>query len=452
MIPFRIKWMNEQTKSMNHYHLFFFQVQMNELKVRQILSCVITGLSYVTIYLIRKPLGVVKTDLQTNYHLTKNQLGWMDTSFFLPYAIVQIVCGNLGDRYGARAMITMNLLLASISMISFGFWDSPYLLSVLLFVSGAAQATLWPNCVKHLSDWFVKDQLATVFGILGSVIFAGGILGTVLAVYLQNIYAPDLRMIFLLPSLIGIFMAVIVWSCLKTPNELNIVVGNNINSSNTDSTTTGAAEKKNLNFVQVWKIKLVPELSFTMFGIKLVRYCLYMWLPMYLHQNLKYDKATAGYLSTAFEIGCVIGSTSLGYVIDRFLGGRMHWGVCISIIGSALSLVFFQMTCFYGLTFNFFFLLLTGAFQSGPDMIVTGALAIEVGRPANAEGAVCGIVNGFGSVGTIAQGPLIAFIVTHFGWGGSFYAMIALTMFGALAIAKAAMIQGRDEAHGLETI
>ena len=73
-----------------------------------------------------------------------------------------------------------------------------------------------------------------------------------------------------------------------------------------------STEERHLTFMETWRIPLVSELSFTMFGIKLVRYCLYMWLPLYLHQNLRYDKSTAGYLSNAFEIGCVVGSPSLG--------------------------------------------------------------------------------------------------------------------------------------------
>ena len=81
-------------------------------------------------------------------------------------------------------------------------------------------------------------------------------------------------------------------------------------------------------------------------------------------------------------------------------------------------------------------------------MIITGALAIEVGARENAESAVCGIVNGFGSVGTIFQGPLIALVVTHFGWGGSFYGMIGLTIFGGLAVMKAAVIHDRRTGAG----
>ena len=56
-----------------------------------------------------------------------------------------------------------------------------------------------------------------------------------------------------------------------------------------------------------------------------------------------------------------------------------------------------------------------------------------------------GIVNGFGSVGTIIEGPMIALVVTWFGWGGSFYGMIALTLVGAVAMGRAAIMNDRAQ-------
>lgn len=413
---------------------------MTPLKIRQVLSCAIAGMSYMAIYLLRKPLGVVKADLETTYKLTKNQLGWMDTSFFLPYAITQITCGNVGDKYGARNTIIFNLVVTSLSMVSFGFWNSPVVLCILLFISGISQATLWPNCVRCISDWFPTDQLATVFGILGSMLFGGGILGTTLAVYLQQLYAPDLRMIFMVPSIIGFIMAAIVYFLLKTPEECMMIIDGKISKP---ASKVEDGEPKGLTLLETWKIPLVPELSFTMLGIKLVRYCLYMWLPLYLYQNLKYDKATAGYLSNAFEIGCVVGATTSGYIIDKFMGGRKHWSVCYAIFASAASLLLFQWTSLFGLVFNFLFLFFVGFFQAGPDLIVTGAIAVDVGKKYNASSAVSGITNGFGSLGSIVQGPLIALVVTQFGWGGSFYGMIVLTVLGGVAICKAAIMNDK---------
>lgn len=77
-------------------------------------------------------------------------------------------------------------------------------------------------------------------------------------------------------------------------------------------------EQKTLNMRELWKIPMVPEVAVTVFCLKVVRYCMYMWLPMYLLQHLKYSKTNAGMFSTMFEIGGIIGSASIGYVLKRF--------------------------------------------------------------------------------------------------------------------------------------
>ena len=46
---------------------------------------------------------------------------------------------------------------------------------------------------------------------------------------------------------------------------------------------------------------------------------------------------------------------------------------------------------------------------------------------------------GFGSVGSIVEGPFIARILNYSGWGGTFYAMVVLTVMAALAVLKACM-------------
>lgn len=418
------------------------------LQRSQATTFVVTWIVYASSYMLRKPLGVIKSDLQTNHKLSKNQLGWLDTSFFLPYALVQIMVGNLGDRYGAALVIKINMLIIGFSMISFGFWDSAVVFATLLFFNGAGQAALWPNCVKSLSSWYSSSKLATIFGLWGTCMFMGGIIGTGLAVRLQMLYVPDLKMVFLVPSLVVLVVSVLVHFLLRTPEEMGIKIEGKVQKSKTHE----GKEEKEYSFFTVWQIQYVPELAFTMFGMKLVRYCLYMWLPMYLHQSLKYQQSTAGYMSTAFEIGGVFGSAGLGYFIDVALSGKIHYGVFLALIGSALSLLAFQLTSFYGQTCNFICLLLVGAFISGPDSIVSGALASEIGEKENAQSAVSGVINGFGGLGTIVEGPIVAFIITRFGWGGSFYAMIVITLASALAIGKAARTYSKNRKNEYEVV
>jgi OPA family glycerol-3-phosphate transporter-like MFS transporter 1/2 len=84
---------------------------------------------------------------------------------------------------------------------------------------------------------------------------------------------------------------------------------------------------------------MVAEVSIAVFCLKTVRYTLYMWLPMYLLQQvwpmichlnsfqhsfdffieikLNYSKTNSGLFSTMFEIGGILGSASNGFVLKR---------------------------------------------------------------------------------------------------------------------------------------
>ena len=64
----------------------------------QILSFSLVWLGYFVTYLLRKPLGVVKTDIAADLELSKASLGWCDTALVLPYAAVQIFLPSITDR------------------------------------------------------------------------------------------------------------------------------------------------------------------------------------------------------------------------------------------------------------------------------------------------------------------------------------------------------------------
>lgn len=194
------------------------------------------------------------------------------------------------------------------------------MLAVVLFLNGSFQATAWPSCVKSLSSWYSDEHRASIFGLWGTCTFAGGIFGTSLAVYLQSKYSPQLEMVFIVPSLIVFAIGIIVLLTMKMPADLNMTVPGKEMLIKEGS----GRNNKVLTFSEVCRLKLVPELIVTVICVKLVRYCLYMWLPMYLHEALKYTKAQAGILSTTFEIGGVLGSASVGVFINRSVFQSFH--------------------------------------------------------------------------------------------------------------------------------
>ena len=63
---------------------------MSFIRQRLIIVFVVGWLSYATTYFLRKPLGVIKSDMENDLGFTKSQLGIFDTALLLPYALVQV--------------------------------------------------------------------------------------------------------------------------------------------------------------------------------------------------------------------------------------------------------------------------------------------------------------------------------------------------------------------------
>ena len=50
-------------------------------------------------YSLRKPLSIYKFYIETEFHLSQAELGWIDVSLLLPYSMVQIFGASLWDSY-----------------------------------------------------------------------------------------------------------------------------------------------------------------------------------------------------------------------------------------------------------------------------------------------------------------------------------------------------------------
>lgn len=416
-------------------------ITMDGFNGRQIFCLFLTWLSYASTYLLRKPLGVVKADLANVYNLSRTELGFLDTSLLLPYAFMQIILASLGDKYGPRIALAGCLLGSALSMISFGYWNSIVTFAILLFLNGTAQSTAWPNCVKSLTNWFTNQQRTTVFGLFGTSSFAGGILGTAMAVQLQSFFTPDMRFIFLIPSLVVGGVGISVFLFLHSPSELGISeTPKTVEPSKASVGSPSVTEQNQLTYSQLWKLKMVPELCWASCCVKLVRYCMYMWLPMYLYQALNYTKYQAGYLSTVFEIGGVLGTAMLGFFVNRFLQGRATYGVTLALFGSTIFMALFQFTGQWGILVNAVFMFLAGACNCGVDPYLTGSIPAEIGERENAQAATAGLVNGFGGLGPIIEGPIVGWVADRYGWTGPFYLMVAMSLLGSVTMLKASRI------------
>ena len=66
---------------------------------RPMLIFLLLWITYFMCYSLRKPLSIYKFYIESEFHLSQSELGWIDVSLLLPYSMVQIFGASLWDSY-----------------------------------------------------------------------------------------------------------------------------------------------------------------------------------------------------------------------------------------------------------------------------------------------------------------------------------------------------------------
>jgi sugar phosphate permease len=155
------------------------------------------------------------------------------------------------------------------------------------------------------------------------------------------------------------------------------------------------------------------------FFMKLTRYVLLFWLPYFMQDALGYSKALSGTVPLAFEAGGSLGALALGFISDRFFARRRMVVALGALVALSLSLPLYAVMAGSCVAANVAVLALVGFCLFGPDALLSGAAAQELGGRASA-GAAAGVINGVGSLGALVGGALTAVISQRYGWPALF--------------------------------
>jgi len=384
----------------------------------------LTWTAYAAYYFGRKGFPVVKSTLQDRLGLSVGMLGWIDTGYLAAYAVGQFLSGIVGDHIGSRRLIGYGMLGVAAACAAFGFSSTAWVFFVLFIVNGLFQSSGWPGAVKAMGSWFTAKERGTVMGVWSTCYQAGGLAATAVATFLFVHYGW--RWAFIGPA---IFVAVVgILNLLFLP-ERTVTTRPPGHESDASATTTTPAPKNNvLRSPALW------SLSASYFCLKLIRYSILFWLPYYLNKGLGYSKAQAGYQSISFEVGGIVGSIAIGYISDRYFPGRRRYVASVMVAALAGALLPYTRIAPISVMVNFASMALVGFCLFGPDTLISGAAAQDIGGKHDVAKAA-GFINGFGSVGAVLQGPVTSGMSTsRFGWNGLFCLFAAISLVSSVAL------------------
>ena len=137
----------------------------------------VSMLMAVLLYLDRFCISFAANYIRDDLGLSQAQLGLMFSAFFFSYALAQVPSGWLSDRFGARIMLTLYILVWSLFTFLTGVVFGLVLLLVMRVACGLGQAGAYPTSASIISKWIPFSGR----GGASSIVALGGRLGGAIA-------------------------------------------------------------------------------------------------------------------------------------------------------------------------------------------------------------------------------------------------------------------------------
>jgi MFS transporter, ACS family, glucarate transporter len=367
------------------------------------------GLLAAITYLDRVAISVAGPRMQESLNISPEAWGWVVGIFTISYAVFEIPTGRMGDRLGARRVLTRVVLWWSAFTAFTGMTSNYYVLLLTRFCFGAGEAGALPNTGVSVSRWFPVAERARAMGVIMMGLQLGGALAPVLIVPIQGRYGW--RAAFYVLGAVGVIWCIVwYWWYRDTPAEKGEIKQTEIEEigvrsfEDNHNLPWGVA----LRSTNLWALMLVALCY--VYGL----YFFISWLHTFLVKGRGFSEGDL-LLSTAPAILGACGNICGGFVSDaltRRLG--LKWGRrSVGLIGLSCAALFTVVTILTpGKFATLFFLgLVYGGITLQQTVVVT--VAIDISR--KYVGGILGALNMVGNVGGFLFSVSFGYFVKWFG-------------------------------------
>lgn len=279
-------------------------------------------------YIMNYAVVSITGDLQ----LDASSTGIILSAFFLGYAIMQIPGGWLADKFGAKRILLVAVIMWSIFTGLTAIAWSLTAMIVIRFLFGIGEGGFQPSSSKIIATIFPKEERGRAMSIM---LTSGGIVSLIvplLAAYLLG--TIGWRMMFIIIGAIGAIIAYLYWKYIQLPK-----------AETAEAAETGSPAVK-VSFKELLKTPLMWNLIIAYFCIYAVNWGLVSWIPTYLQKNRGLDLMSIGWAQTIPAITTIIGVYGSGYIIDKLPRGmeKVLGSISCAVIGLLLYLMFTAKT------------------------------------------------------------------------------------------------------------
>jgi sugar phosphate permease len=395
------------------------------------------SLMYLITYLDRVNISTAAPVISKEFGFDKITMGVIFSAFGWSYAMFQVPGGWLGDRFGARNVLTTIVTYWSAMTAATAAASGATSFVVFRFLFGMGEAGAFPVATRAMQLWYPRHERGFVQGITHSASRLGAAIAPPIVVLIMT--TLGWRSVFYICGAVGIIWSVIWYFAYRNlPEEHGLVnEGELAHIRGTDA--TGNVNRPNIAkkpSVPWGTLLRSPNMWAIMCAYFTYVYCLWIfltWLPSYLVEFRQFTLLKVGLLASLPLWAGVVGDTVGGLATDWLLAksGNIKFarravaitgmlGCAVFIVPAALATEAY--TAVFCLTAAMFFLECT----IGPSWAVPMDMGGEV------SGTVSGMMNMAGNIGG-ALSPIVFGVLVQFGsWEAPFIVAASLLVIGAV--------------------
>ncbi len=393
-------------------------------------------ISYASYYLLRVNMSIAMPGIMSEFGISKTVMGGILSAFFIMYAVGQFVNGQLGDKFGAKKLITIGLTVSVLLNIAFGFTNGFLFGMIILWaLNGFFQATGWGPSVKTIANWFHPSVRGKIGGRLGTSYQLGNAFSWALSGFVVGMLGW--RWAFWIPAIIVTFV-IINWilKAKNAPEEAGFPTLEEAEKGVKESKTTKDHHlgfrytlSKTLKNPTIWIV------AFGLFFLNIVRYGFISWAPTYLFEIQGASMFSAAFKALMFPVAGSFGAVFAGWISDRGFGSRRAPIAVIMLLFLAVAAFLFPLVPTENWVLSLAVLMVVGFMTFGPHVMMVGVMAMDLGTRKAASSAT-GFIDGMGYVGAAFTGIASGFLIDAYGWNAAFnfWVLSAVVAAGLMAL------------------
>lgn len=133
-------------------------------------------------------VNIALPNIMAALNFNMDSVVWVSLGYMLPYGSMLPFTGKLGDKFGAKNMYIIGLVVFTIATILCGTASNSTLMVVFRIIQGIGGSMLLPNAMIIIVANFSGSKRATALGLFSAMAAAGSALGPTVGGYLIDIF------------------------------------------------------------------------------------------------------------------------------------------------------------------------------------------------------------------------------------------------------------------------